>query len=320
MCVLETWRTGLGLVAALAWFAGCGFDVFATSGDAGDAGDAGDDNRPMVFFTAASSSVDEAAGAVSIEVALSAAAEVPITVSITRGGSAALADASSDTTVTFLPGSTSENLEVSILDDQLAEGNELLSLDLTTSSAMLGSVTRHDLTILDDDATCYGTGAYSVCFATPPPGTTNLPPTIATDSSPACESAQPIGWTANGQPEACFVIGDTIAAITPTRVTGSRPLVLVAAHTIVVTARIDAGSRRLPASIGPGAPNTLRHVLHDRRRLERLRRWGRRHVHVAGGNRGARKIGYRRWDRRDGGDAAREIACGLPRPSRRGRR
>jgi hypothetical protein len=111
-----------------------------------------------------------------------------------------------------------------------------------------------------DARLCYGVGAYTVCFTTPASGTLLFqnPATLDTSpgstTTPACLPAQPMGWTAAGQPEACFIVASSMTFNALVQVRGSRPLVLVAASSITfnATGGLDVSSKR-GGLVGPGA-------------------------------------------------------------------
>jgi hypothetical protein len=107
---------------------------------------------------------------------------------------------------------------------------------------------------------CYGpTGVWRVCLREAPTGQVTLPPTLDTDTSGLCQSTQPVGWTAS-QPAACFVLGRTIerARGATTRVTGRRPLVLLAHTSILISDVLDYAGHRAandnPTIASPDAP------------------------------------------------------------------
>jgi hypothetical protein len=96
---------------------------------------------------------------------------------------------------------------------------------------------------------CYGAGAWEVCLAARPTGVTTLNGPIDTDRDSRCATAAMAGWTTTGQPGACFLLGDTVVVAGPTRVTGDKPLVVVAHTSISIEALLDAASHR--ADRGP---------------------------------------------------------------------
>jgi hypothetical protein len=101
----------------------------------------------------------------------------------------------------------------------------------------------------DSAMLCLGSGTYAVCM-TQPSAPVSLPQTLDTDLSPLCLTKQPVDWNANGQPDACFIVGTTITVMTSAY--GSRPLVLVASDTISVST-LDVSSHSGSATLGAGA-------------------------------------------------------------------
>jgi len=64
-----------------------------------------------------------------------------------------------------------------------------------------------------------------------------------------------MSWTCAGQPDVCLIEADTIAVSANVRVTGTRPLVLVATTSIDIAATLDVASHGL-SQPGPGAGST----------------------------------------------------------------
>ena len=100
-------------------------------------------------------------------VSLDAASEKTITVDFTVGGSSTAPVAVDQDhnrgpgTLTFLPGETSKNIPVGIVDDAIDELNETVTLALTNqTNSDLGSTPNHIMTITDND------GAPNVAFDT----------------------------------------------------------------------------------------------------------------------------------------------------------
>jgi hypothetical protein len=98
---------------------------------------------------------------------------------------------------------------------------------------------------------CYGPSGWQVCLDSKATGQVHLqgiqglPGTLDTDKSDAknpCLKNQPTSWTAT-QPAACIIVGDTVT-VDIVRVTGSRPLVIVAQTRIEVTGLLDLASHR----------------------------------------------------------------------------
>ena len=110
----------------------------------------------QVRFSAATSSVVESAGAVNISVSLSAAAASDVTVEYFINGGTALGGGIdyqfSLGMLTFLPGETSKNISVTIVDDALAESNETIVIALANPYNSRFGTSSHTLTITDNDA------------------------------------------------------------------------------------------------------------------------------------------------------------------------
>lgn len=104
---------------------------------------------------------------------------------------------------------------------------------------------------------CYGTGLIEVCLGAPPTGTYS-PPTnpyyLDTDVDTACTTVV----TQSTGRSVCVVAAASISIAGYFRAHGSRPLVLVAADTIVVelTGQIDVSSNSGPSGDGAGANGT----------------------------------------------------------------
>jgi len=93
-------------------------------------------------------------------------------------------------------------------------------------------------------AKCYGpVGVWNVCLGTAPTGSINLTGTLDTDHDSRCLGAQPVGWYP-AQPSSCFIVGGsiTIPAGNMLRVTGSKPLVLVADSLVAIAGTLDIAS------------------------------------------------------------------------------
>jgi hypothetical protein len=101
---------------------------------------------------------------------------------------------------------------------------------------------------------CYGPSGWQLCLGTKPTGQVQLQGTLDTgksDASNPCLATQPTSWTAT-QPDACIVAGDTITVMS-LRVTGTRPLVLVAQTGITVMNLLDVASHRAAGAVGGGS-------------------------------------------------------------------
>jgi hypothetical protein len=108
-----------------------------------------------VQFSQASYNVGESAGQLLVQVTLDQPVSQTVTVGyLSQNGSATAGQdyTSAAGTLTFLPGTTSQTVTVTILDDALFETDETLALTLNNPvSAVLGSPFVANLTILDND-------------------------------------------------------------------------------------------------------------------------------------------------------------------------
>lgn len=96
------------------------------------------------------------------------------------------------------------------------------------------------------DGVCYGTGLVRACFATAPTGNTAISANVDTDTSTLCDDdPRNAAW--------CVIAGESVAIATTIRVTGSRPLVLVATSSIAVQGTLDVASHRSSGQVGPAA-------------------------------------------------------------------
>lgn len=95
---------------------------------------------------------------------------------------------------------------------------------------------------------CIGTGIGRTCFDTEPTTAITLPATINTGE---CATVMTVAGV-----QACVLAGSRIEMNTNVRVTGTRPLVLLSATTIVVDFVLAASSRNetIPTFVGPGSP------------------------------------------------------------------
>jgi Flp pilus assembly protein TadG len=117
-----------------------------------------DDPLPVVTFSAAGQSVEEDAGDVSVQVQLSAASTLPITVPLSLSGSAlpGLDFNFNQTSVVIPPGGTGAALSVQVIDDLLRELDETILISMgQPTNANLGTPAAHTITILiNDQPTC----------------------------------------------------------------------------------------------------------------------------------------------------------------------
>ena len=99
---------------------------------------------------------------------------------------------------------------------------------------------------LVDAQLCYGT-LTRVCLPSAPTSTVIIAGTLDTSSDPRCTVIEDddAGFL-------CVIAGGNIS-VEATDVTGTRPLVLVAAGSITLEDVLDAGSRRAPRKLGPAA-------------------------------------------------------------------
>ena len=112
----------------------------------------------MVTFSAPGQSVDEAVGNASVQVQLSAASTLPITVPLSLSGSAlpGLDFNFNETSVVIPPGGTGATLSVQVIDDLLRELAETILISMgQPTNAVLGTPGAHEITILpSDQPTC----------------------------------------------------------------------------------------------------------------------------------------------------------------------
>lgn len=114
-----------------------------------------------------------------------------------------------------------------------------------------------------DARTCFGADNGSVCLSQPPSGAvifTNagtLSTTAGVSTNPVCLATQPADWAAAGQPDACFIVGTSIAINAKLTVVGNRPLVLLSSTTITINADLDAAGHGITPGPGAPAPGTL---------------------------------------------------------------
>ncbi len=115
-----------------------------------------DDSAPSVAFDATASNGNESVTSINLAVSLSASSAKTATVQYAVTGGTATGSGTDYTlasgTLTFVPGDTSENITVSVINDALDESNETVVLTLSNpSNASLGTNTTHTYTINDDD-------------------------------------------------------------------------------------------------------------------------------------------------------------------------
>ena len=108
--------------------------------------------------------VDEDGGATTLSVRLDRAASVPVTVSFgVTGGTASGAGVDFSVppgTLSFAPGEITKTIPVTIIDDQLVEGNEMIIVTLAApSGAIMGSKPSGTVTIRDNEGAAGGPNA-----------------------------------------------------------------------------------------------------------------------------------------------------------------
>jgi hypothetical protein len=103
-----------------------------------------------------------------------------------------------------------------------------------------------DAAVVSDTRTCFGTGLLTFCMngALSP---VQLAGAIDTTTDERC---RPVAQ--NAAPELCVIAGTTIDTLDNVSIQGNRPLILAATSTILITAMLDASSRR-GVKAGPGA-------------------------------------------------------------------
>lgn len=117
---------------------------------------ANDETTPAVQFTSLSSSENENAGTVNVQVELSEATGTDVTVNFSDVGGTPAASGSDYSVLTSSPltipsGSTTGNIQLSISNDASEENDEQVVLTITGSSIDVGAQDTHTLTILDND-------------------------------------------------------------------------------------------------------------------------------------------------------------------------
>ncbi|RZT93407.1 putative secreted protein (Por secretion system target) [Ancylomarina subtilis] len=115
-----------------------------------------DDAAPTIEFSSTSSNGLESVSSANLQIDLSAASGLTVTVDYAVTGTATGADYTlADGTLTIAAGDASDNITIgSIVDDLLDENNETVIVTLSNpTNATLGSNTVHTYTITDNDAT-----------------------------------------------------------------------------------------------------------------------------------------------------------------------
>ncbi len=114
------------------------------------------DNQPTVFLTAATQSVSESAGTVTVQFSMSKTYLLEVTVPYTISGTASNPGDHnlSSGSLTIAPGSTSGSISFNIVSDSLDEPNETVIVTLgTVTNGNTGSPSSQTITINNDDPT-----------------------------------------------------------------------------------------------------------------------------------------------------------------------
>lgn len=114
------------------------------------------DNQPTVIFLAATQSVSESVGTVTVNVSMSKTYLLDVTVPYTISGTASNPDDHGLTSgsLTIHPGSTSGTINFSIVNDSLDESDETVLVSMgTITNGNSGSPSSQTITIEDDDPT-----------------------------------------------------------------------------------------------------------------------------------------------------------------------
>ena len=113
------------------------------------------DGAPTVAFASAASGNPESVLAANLEVTLSAASELTVTVAYAVTGGTATGGVDytllGTGTLTFVPGDTSETVAITIVDDALDEADETIEVTLSNASNATLGTADHTYTILDND-------------------------------------------------------------------------------------------------------------------------------------------------------------------------
>jgi len=146
-----------------------------------------DDEGPVVDFSSSTYSVAEDAGSATITVTLTPTSENVVTVDYETVEGTATAGEDYTTTsgsLTFNPGDSSKTFTVAILEDEVEEGNETVTLNLAhASNANIGSNNPATLTILDSGPDQMTVGFSSTTYTVPEDaGTAAITVTLNTTS------------------------------------------------------------------------------------------------------------------------------------------
>jgi hypothetical protein len=97
---------------------------------------------------------------------------------------------------------------------------------------------------LDATPICLGTAPFKVCLDDTPTADLSLATVINTNTSMNCLATQPTGWSAQNQPDACFMVGKNVALTGNYLIRGARPLVVFAADSVTLTGAFDLSAHR----------------------------------------------------------------------------
>lgn len=188
------------------------------------------DLGPLVSFSSAAYSVNETAPSALITATLNEVLTETVTVAYATSNNTALAGSdyvAASGTLTFTPGQTAANFVLPLLDDELLEGSEALTLTLSNNvNAGLGTPHTASLTLLDDEQA-------GVSLAPPSASQAGLPGAVVTHS---------LTLTNTGTITDNFTVafaGGTFTATLPATVA---PLAPGASNALVVLVQIPPGT------------------------------------------------------------------------------
>jgi len=173
------------------------------------------DFRTSTGLVTSAVSVSEASGTLTIPIVLSSAAGRPVTVNLAAALSgtalAGLDFSLPISSVTFAPGETRKTLTLNINDDLLDEANETINLALTSSTAIIGTGSTAQVTILDNDApptVSFTTSSSRGLENVPSPGTVRVALSAASGLSITVRySVSSIGTTASSTADFTLAAG-----------------------------------------------------------------------------------------------------------------
>ena len=179
-----------------------------------------DNDPPTVAFNASSSSGSESTTAVTLPVSLSAVYASTVTVNYAVTGGTATGGGTDYTlasgTLTFTSGTSTQNINLTVVNDTLGETDETIIVTLSApSNATLGTNTSHTYTITDEDPT---TVAFSTTSSNGSEATTAV--TIPVTLSNTNASTVTVGYSVTGGNATGSGTDYTLAAGTLTYTTG----------------------------------------------------------------------------------------------------